>query len=81
MITDKIGVTDIVNIGAHGKIEATLPNEDSVKSAKSLVSWVKKTYPREDGLTYTTKVISGTTTIIIAVVEPWNVRRKNLKRQ
>ena len=77
MIANKIGTDDIVNIGAYGKLKVTLPDYAAVESAKNLVTRAKARYPRKDGLTYTTGVDKKTNTIIIEVVSPDNVRRKN----
>lgn len=70
MIVSKIGTTDIRNIGTGGIIHAVLPSYNSVKSVKSLVSRVKRLYPREDGMTYTINVMKNKKSIIIKVVKP-----------
>jgi hypothetical protein len=77
MITSKVGTNDIRNIGAYGKLVATLPDYAAVESAKNLVTRVKVRYPRTDGLTYTTSVDKSTNTITIEVVNPEDVNRKN----
>lgn len=76
MITEKISTNDIQRIGTNGTLEVTLPNYGACIAAKNLVSYTKKRYPREDGMTYTCSVDSDTCTIVIKVVEPENVNRK-----
>ena len=77
MIANKVGTKDIKNIGAFGKLIATLPNYAQCESAKNLVTRVKARHPRPDGLTYTTSVDKATNTITIEVVRPEDVKRKN----
>ena len=77
MVANKVGTDDILNIGAFGKLTVTLPDYAAVESAKNLVTRAKARYPREDGLTYTTGVDKKTNTIVIEVVKPEDVRRKN----
>ena len=76
MVANKVGTDDIVNIGSFGKLTVTLPDYAAVESAKNLVTRAKARHPREDGLTYTTKVNKVTNTIIIEVVRPEDVNRK-----
>ena len=76
MITNKLGTDDIVNIGAFGKLTATLPDYAACESVKNLVTRTKARYPRTDGLTYTTSVDKKTNTVTIEVVRPENVRRR-----
>lgn len=77
MISNKVGTEDILNIGVNGKLKVTLPNYAAVESVKNLVTRAKARYPREDGMTYTTCVDKKTNTIVIEVVNPEDVRRKN----
>lgn len=77
MIANKVGTDDIVNIGSFGKLKVTLPDFAAVESAKNLVTRAKARHPREDGLTYTTKVDKMTNTITIEVVKPDDVNRRN----
>lgn len=77
MVASKIGTEDIINIGAFGKLKATLPDYASVESVKNLVTRAKARHPREDGLTFTTSVEKSTNTITIEVVRPEDVNRKN----
>lgn len=76
MVANKIGTDDIVNIGALGRLKVTLPDFAAVESAKNLVTRVKSRYPREDGLTYTTRVDKKTNTLTIEVVRPESIKRK-----
>ena len=77
MEASKVGTEDIINIGAFGKLTVTLPNYAAIESVKNLVSRAKARYPREDGLAYTTSVDKSSNTIIIKVVKPEDVNRKN----
>lgn len=77
MKANKVGTEDIVNIGSFGKLKVTLPDFAAVESAKNLVTRAKARHPREDGLTYTTKVDKMTNTITIEVVNPDDVNRRN----
>ena len=77
MVANKIGTEDIMNIGSFGRLKVTLPDFAAVESAKNLVTRAKARYPRKDGLTYTTCVDKKTNTIVIEVVSPKDVRRKN----
>jgi hypothetical protein len=77
MVANKVGTDDIVNIGSFGKLTVTLPDFAAVESAKNLVTRAKARHPREDGLTYTTKVDKMTNTITIEVVRPDDVNRRN----
>ena len=77
MIANKVGTDDIVNIGSFGKLTVTLPDYAAVESVKNLVTRAKVRHPREDGLTYTTKVNKMTNTLTIEVVKPEDVNRRN----
>lgn len=55
MIAERISTSDILNIGAGGKLEVVLPDYKAVESAKVLVARCKLRYPREDGLTWRTE--------------------------
>ena len=72
MVADKIGVDDVRRIGKDGSLSVQLPNYKACVSAKNLVSYVKKAYPREDGLTYTRSVDCVTNTITIKTIEKKN---------
>lgn len=76
MIAQKVGTEDILNIGAFGKLTATLPDFASVESVKNLVTRVKSRHPRKDGLTFTTSVDKKTNTITVEVVKPSDVNRR-----
>lgn len=77
MVADKISTSDIQSIGKYGMLEVTLPDYKACMSAKNLVTYTKNMYPREDGLTYTCSINRDTNTIVIKVVDPDNVNRKN----
>lgn len=79
MIVSKLGTEDILNMGAGSIIKATLPDYAAVESVKNLVTRAKVRHPRKDGLTWTTSVDKKTNTIIIEVVRPEDVNRKNKK--
>jgi len=72
MVADKIGVDDVRRIGKDGSLSVQLPNYKACVSAKNLVSYVKRAYPREDGLTYTCSVDCVTNTITIKTIEKKN---------
>ena len=50
MKASKIQVSDIRSIGVGGSITVELPNYLACVSAKNTVGYVKKAYPRADGL-------------------------------
>lgn len=77
MKVDRVSTTDINNIGAFGKLVATLPTYAACESAKNLVTRAKARHPRADGLTYTVSIEKPTNTITIEVVRPEDVNRKN----
>lgn len=77
MVADKISTNDIQSIGKGGTLEVTLPDYKACMSAKNLVTYTKNMYPREDGMTYTCSINRDTHTIIIKVVSPDDVSRKN----
>ena len=77
MLADKVSTFDINSIGTGGSLTVTLKDYKAVESVKNLVSRAKVAYPRQDGMTYTTKVDRSTNTITISVVSPDDVNRKN----
>lgn len=77
MVAERISTNDIQSIGKGGTLEVTLPDYKACMSAKNLVTYTKNMYPREDGMTYTCSINRYTHTIIIKVVSPEDVNRKN----
>ena len=77
MVAERISTNDIQGIGKGGTLEVTLPDYKACMSAKNLVTYTKNMYPREDGMTYTCSINRDTHTIIIKVVSPEDVNRKN----
>lgn len=77
MVAERISTNDIQSIGKGGTLEVTLPDYKACMSAKNLVTYTKNMYPREDGMTYTCSINRDTHTIIIKVVSPEDVNRKN----
>lgn len=77
MVAVRISTNDIQSIGKGGTLEVTLPDYKACMSAKNLVTYTKNMYPREDGMTYTCSINRDTHTIIIKVVSPEDVNRKN----
>lgn len=72
-----ISINDIRNLGSFGSLEVELPDYKAVVNAKNQVSHVRRCYPREDGLTYTTTTTGlKPNTIKIMVVRPEDVNRK-----
>ena len=69
MVADKISVDDIKRIGREGSLSVRLPSYAACVSAKNIVTYVKKAYPREDGLTYTCSIDCDTNTIVIMTIE------------
>lgn len=63
MTDEKIRVSDIRGIGSYGTLVVELPNYLTCMSAKNTVQYVKKAYPREDGLDYWCKIDGNTITI------------------
>jgi len=76
MKADKITTNDIRSMGVGGTMEVTLPDYKACMSAKSLVTYTKNMYPREDGMTYACCVNRDTFTITIKVVKPEDDIRK-----
>lgn len=77
MVAERISTNDIQSIGKGGTLEVTLPDYKACMSAKNLVTYTKNMHPREDGMTYTCSIKRKTHTIIIKVVSPDDVNRKN----
>ena len=77
MVAERISTNDIQSIGKGGTLEVTLPDYKACMSAKNLVTYTKNMYPREDGMTYTCSINRDTHTIVIKVVSPEDVNRKN----
>ena len=69
MVADKISVDDVKRIGKDGSLSVRLPSYAACVSAKNIVTYVKKAYPREDGLTYTCSIDCDTNTIVIKTVK------------
>ena len=69
MVADKISVDDIKRIGRDGSLSVRLPSYAACVSAKNIVTYVNKAYPREDGLTYTCSIDCDTNTIVIKTIE------------
>ncbi len=67
MKAETISVNDIRAIGVGGQLQVTMPDYKATVSARNLVSYVRKAYPREDGLTYKTSTDVKTNTITISV--------------
>ena len=74
----KIQVEDIKRIGKDGSITIELPNYLACVSAKNLVGYVKKAYPREDGEIYYCRISGTTITIGVSKPEDLTRRRKSV---
>lgn len=72
MVADKISVDDVRRIGRDGSLSVRLPSYAACVSAKNIVGYVKKAYPRDDGLTYTCSIDCETNTIVIKTIEKKN---------
>ena len=81
MVADKISTNDIRGIGKFGILEVTLPNYRACMSAKNLVTYVKKMYPREDGQTYCIRINRDTNTITIKAVDRLEISRAQIQRK
>lgn len=55
MVAERISTSDILNIGAGGKLEVILPDYRAIESAKVLVARCRLRYPRKDGMTWRTE--------------------------
>ena len=55
MVAERIGTSDILNIGIGGRLEVILPDYKAIESAKVLVTRCNLRYPREDGMVWRTK--------------------------
>ena len=60
MKTNKITAKDIRELGAYGTLTALLPSYRHCRTVCNVVNYVRKSYPRADGLGYWTR-INGTT--------------------
>ena len=69
MVASKVTVEDIRNIGYGGKLKVELPDYAACVSAKSLVSHVRRMYPREDGKYYYCSIDSNTNSVEISVID------------
>lgn len=69
MKAEKITIYDIMGIGKDGILTVTLPSYIAAVSARNLVQYVRDAHPREDGLTYATKIEKGSNTLTIRVVD------------
>ena len=59
----KLSVEDIRGIGTNGCLTVELPDYMACRSAVALTSYVRKAYKREDGQTYSTKIVENVVTI------------------
>jgi hypothetical protein len=69
MVASKVTIDDIRNIGYGGKLKVELPDYAACASAKSLVYYVRRMYPREDGKYYYCTIDSATNTVEISVID------------
>ena len=79
MTANRIHIQDIRNIGTFGLLTVKLPSFAALCTAKSLVSYVKKAYPRHDELTYFGRVKDekgGAYTLTIGTIKPDVITRK-----
>jgi len=67
MVAERITSEDIRAIGVGGKLIVTLPSFHAVVSARNMVSYVRRAYPREDGC-YKTTYDPKTFTLTVMVV-------------
>ena len=69
MVAERIGTSDLLNIGVGGKLEVILPDYLAVCSTKALVSRCNLAYPREDGLVWRTTYNREKKTLTIYLTE------------
>lgn len=69
MVSSKVTIEDIRNIGYGGKLKVELPDYAACVSAKSLVYHVRRRYPREDGKYYSCSIDSKKNTVEISVID------------
>lgn len=69
MKASKVTVEDIRSIGSYGTISVELPSYTNCRTAVNVMNYVKKAYPREDGLSYYSRIIGNTITIGTADVD------------
>lgn len=82
MKTSMISISDIQSLGSFGSMEVELPDYKAVVNAKNQVSHVRRCYPREDGLTYTTTTKGlKPNAIKIMVVRPEEMKRRNKRNK
>lgn len=63
MKANKVHVEDIRALGSYGMITVELPSNKACRSAANVVDYIRKTYPRKDGLGYWTRINGNTITI------------------
>lgn len=72
MKTNKITAKDIRELGAYGTLTALLPSYRHCRTVCNVVNYVRKSYPRADGLGYWTRINGTTITIGVGDVERIN---------
>lgn len=60
-----LGTKTITSLPTGGMIQALLDDDKAYMSVKNIVSYVKRRYPRNDGMTYATKYRDGIVTISV----------------
>lgn len=63
MKANKVKVEDIRAIGSYGTITVELPSYTHCRTAANVVNYVRKAYPRNDGLSYYSRITGHTITI------------------
>ena len=79
MKSNMISVEDIRNIGSGGTLKVQLPNYGATVAARNQVSYVRRAYPRDDGMTYATSTDASKNIITIEVVTTEEYERRNNK--
>ena len=72
MKTNKITAKDIRELGAYGTLTVLLPSYRHCRTVCNVVNYVRKSYPRADGLGYWTRINGTTITIGVGDVERIN---------
>lgn len=74
-----ISVEDIKNMGTGGVLKVKLPNFGATVAARNQVSYVRRAYPRKDGMTYVTSTDVNTNTITVEVVTKEEFEKRGKK--
>lgn len=63
MKANKVTTKDIRELGSYGTMTVELPSYRHCRTARNIVNYVRKAYPRTDKLGYWTRIVGTTITI------------------